>query len=213
MSIFIQRVERRNDLKKRRQYQCSFVHFVFLASAVFYLLARSLQDLFYLSLSHLPHAHSHSTSLPLLFNLFFFSLLISPFLSHTRTLSPSVSRLTQLMQNVPTQSDECVCVYVFPVILFKSILTIAFCSTLSSFFFHHSSSKFARFLFFLFKSLHVLTHSLTLVNRFGSGGTGGRTGWLCEEGKGGDVRWQWSKGEGEKTGYIRGICTAHEDML
>lgn len=26
----------------------------------------------------------------------------------------------------------------------------------------------------------MLTHSLTLVNRFGSGGTGGRTGWLCE---------------------------------
>jgi len=90
-----------------------------------------------------------------------------------------------MMQNVPTQSDECVCVYIFPVILFKSILTIAFCSTLSSFFFHHSSSKFARFLFLLFKSLHVLTHSLTLVNRFGGGGTGGRTGvWR-------GVRWRW----------------------
>lgn len=84
----------------------------------------------------------------LFYLIFFFSLLISPFLSHTRTLSLSVSCLTQLMQNVPTQSDECVCVYIFPVILFKSILTIAFCSTLSSFFFHHSSSKFARFLFF-----------------------------------------------------------------
>lgn len=55
----------------------------------------------------------------LLFIFFFFLLLISPFLSHTRTLSPSVSYLTQLMQNVPTQSDECVCVYVFPVILFN----------------------------------------------------------------------------------------------
>lgn len=54
--------------------------------------------------------NSHSTSLPLLFNLFF-SLFISPFLSHTRTLSPSVSCLTQLMQNVPTRSDKmCVCV-------------------------------------------------------------------------------------------------------
>lgn len=52
-------------------------------------------------------------------------------------------------------------------------------------FFHLSSLKFAlEFFFFLFKSLHVLTHSLTLVNRFGSGGIGagigGRAGWLCD---------------------------------
>lgn len=53
----------------------------------------------------------------------------------------------------------------------------------------------------------MLTHSLTLVNQFGSGGTRERTGWLCEGvfGDGGVV--------GMETGHIRGICTARKDTV
>lgn len=116
---------------------------------------------FYLSLSHLPHAHSHSTSLPFIY--LFFLLLISPFLSHTRTLSPSVSCHTQLMQNVPTQSDECVCVYVFPVILLFNQSSRSHFARRFPHFFPPFLHKILDCFFFAFKSLHVLTHSLTLV--------------------------------------------------
>lgn len=133
----------------------------------------------------------------------FFSLLISSFLSHTRTLSPSVSCLTQLMQNVPTQSDECVCVYVFLVIFsFNQSSRSHFARRFPHFFPSFLLEIRSRFLFFLnlLKSLHVLTHSLTLVNWLGGGGTGGG-GWIgCVR----DIRWRWS-GQGGNGIYPRDL--------
>lgn len=108
--------------------------FCFLASAVFFIFSLTLFRISLLPLALASSTRAFSLDFASFYLSFFFLLLISPFLSHTRTLSPSVSCLTQLMQNVPTQSDECVCVYVFPVILFNQSFTIAFCSTLSSFF-------------------------------------------------------------------------------
>jgi len=89
------------------------------------------------------------TRLRFLFYLIFFFAFNLPFsLTHTHTFSLCLVSYTIDAKCPYTVRRMCVCVYIFPVILFKSILTIAFCSTLSSFFFHHSSLKFARLLFF-----------------------------------------------------------------
>jgi len=117
------------------------------------------------------------------------------------------------------ERNVCVCT-VFPVLFLifeinphDRILLDSLASSFFSFSFFFpffspliSSMKFARLLFPLFKSLHVLTHSLTLVNRFGSEGTEGRGGrgggWSCE----GVVRWDgsWS-GQGGNGIYPRDL--------
>lgn len=120
--------------------------------------------------------------------------------THTYTFSFSICCLTQLMQNVSTQFRPmcvCMCVCTFSRLFSINQSSRSHFARHFPHFFHLSSLKFAlEFFFFLFKSLHVLTHSLTLVNRFGSGGIGagvGGGGW--ESGlimRLGDIQWQWT---------------------
>lgn len=104
---------------------------------------------------------------------FAFNLLFS--LTHTHTFSLCLVSYTIDAKCPYTVRRMCVCVR-FPVIFsFNQSSRSHFARRFPHFFPPFLLEIRSRFLFFflnLLKSLHVLTHSLTLVNRLGSGGTG-----------------------------------------
>lgn len=127
--------------------------------------------------------------------IFFFSLLISPFLSLTHTHAHTYIHAHFLLLYLLPYTIDAKCFYTQSV---PTCVCICVCTFSRLFSFNQSSRSYfarrfphffpsflleirSRILFFHFKFLHVLTHSLTLVNRFGSGGIwkgvgGGRAG-------------------------------------